>query len=69
MTKEVESGEMEGERDRGRGRERERGVISCATEPHSRRGRNSRYPGYMERGLKKRINFRFVTSFDPAKVP
>lgn len=45
MTKEMGSGEerkklqgMEGERER----ERKRGVISCATEPHSRYGGNSR---------------------------
>lgn len=36
---EYEGGKVKGERKRG---ERERGVISCATEPHSRHGRNSR---------------------------
>lgn len=48
MTKEMGSGKergsvrgREGERER-EGGERKCGVISCATEPHSRRGRNSR---------------------------
>lgn len=61
MTKEMGSGEERG-RVRGTGGERERerecNVISCATEPHSRHGRNSRSPGYGEK-LKGTDSFLF----------